>query len=125
MLIKPEELSEKFYHDLPQILRANRWLHLRPPTTPEGLEALLAVLTKSDTAVYLGNSIDEGLYPLSNAMDGLACHHSAVASIEPGLLAIHASEGSPRPDWYLLCSDSTRLERARSHWDAGKKQGRR
>jgi hypothetical protein len=121
MLTKPDELAGEFYHNLPRALRPSHCLPLPAPVTPQHLLSLLKSLSTSNTAVYLGNGSGEGSYPIATVIDEIACNHSAVASIEPGMLALYATEGCPRADWYLLCTDPERLAKAKRLWQQHKK----
>ena len=104
-MLKPDELADEFYHNLPSMLRANRRVALTPPVLTSNLIRLIQKLSKETKAVYLGHSMDEWPCELAEVVDAISRDHGAVASIEAGTLAIYATEGCPRPDWYLLCSD--------------------
>lgn len=124
LLAKPDELSSRFHHDLPRMFTRGRFVLLAPPVIGAYLLHLVRSLTSQTYAVYLGNGMEEGRYTLGDVIDEIACSHSAVASIEPGELALYATEGCPRPDWYLLCTDPRRLVKASELWQ-NRKSGSR
>ena len=116
MLAKPEEFGSRLHHDLPRMLRPGRCLALSPPVLDARLSVLVRALTQETQCVYLGSGLDEGRYPIAEVINEMTSNHSAVASIEAGVLALYVTEGCPRPDWYVLCSDAMRLKSAAAAW---------
>lgn len=116
MLAKPDEFSSKLHHDLPRMLRRGCWCELSPPVSVARLLTLVGSLTAERHAVYLGDGMEEGPHPIFEVINEITSNHSAVASLEAGALALYATEGCPRPDWYLLCSEAQRLAAAVLAW---------